>query len=61
MLVLSRRLGERIVIDGGITIQVVEVRGEKVRIGVVAPQDVAVHREEVYRAIHGEGSNEQAG
>lgn len=51
MLVLSRKLGEKIVIDGNITITVVEVRGEKVRIGVDAPQNVTVHREEIAQQI----------
>ena len=36
-----------------IVITIVEIRGDKVRLGIVAPKDVAVHREEVYRAIHG--------
>lgn len=51
MLVLSRKKGENIVINENIVITVVEVRGDKVRIGVVAPKDVIVHREEVFEAI----------
>lgn len=51
MLVLSRKKSESIVIDGGIRITVVEVRGDKVRLGIDAPRDVAVHRSEVYEAI----------
>lgn len=51
MLVLSRKAGESIVINHDITIVVVEVRGDKVRLGVEAPKEVSVHREEVYRAI----------
>jgi carbon storage regulator len=51
MLVLSRKYMERIVIDGGITITVVAIRGDKVRLGVEAPQAVSVHREEVAREI----------
>ena len=47
MLVLSRKIGERIVIGDGIEISIVEVRGGKVRIGVEAPKDVRVHRSEV--------------
>ncbi len=56
MLVLSRKKGERIIagIDGEIEITVVEIRGDKVRIGVVAPKEIPVHREEVYHAIHPE-------
>ena len=51
MLVLSRRADETIVVGDGIRITVLDVRGDKVRIGVDAPQDVSVHREEVWRAI----------
>jgi carbon storage regulator len=47
MLVLSRRTGEEIVIDGGIRIRVVSVKGNQVRIGVSAPRSVAVDRQEV--------------
>ena len=53
MLVLSRKKDESIVIADNIVITVVEVRGDKVRLGIVAPKDVPVHREEVYEAIHG--------
>jgi carbon storage regulator len=55
MLVLSRQRGESIVMtleDGrSITLTVVDIRGDKVRIGTAAPQDVSVHRSEVYEAI----------
>ena len=51
MLVLSRKKGENIVINENIVITVVEVRGDKVRLGVGAPKDVIVHREEVFEAI----------
>jgi carbon storage regulator len=47
MLVLSRRVGEEIVIDGGIRVRVVSVKGNQVRIGVSAPPDVSVDRQEV--------------
>jgi carbon storage regulator len=53
MLVLSRKKNESIVINTDIVITVVEIRGDKVRLGIVAPKDVPVHREEVYEAIHG--------
>ena len=53
MLVLSRKKNESIIINDDITIVVVEIRGDKVRLGIVAPKDVPVHREEVYEAIHG--------
>ena len=51
MLVLSRKKNESIVINDDITIVVVEIRGDKVRLGVEAPKDVPVHRREVYDAI----------
>jgi len=51
MLVLSRKKNESIVINDNISIVVVEIRGDKVRLGVEAPKDVTVHRKEVYEAI----------
>jgi carbon storage regulator len=53
MLVLSRKKNESIVINNDITITIVEIRGDKVRLGIVAPKDVSVHRQEVWEAIHG--------
>lgn len=51
MLVLSRQRDQTIVIGDSIRITIVEVRGDKVRIGIDAPRDVTVHRQEVYDAI----------
>lgn len=51
MLVLSRKKNESIVINDDITIVIVEIRGDKVRLGVEAPKEVPVHRREVYDAI----------
>ena len=51
MLVLSRKKNESIVINDEITIVVVEIRGDKVRLGIEAPKEVPVHRREVYDAI----------
>jgi carbon storage regulator len=56
MLVLSRKKNESVIINNDIIITVIEIRGDKVRLGIVAPKDVPVHREEVYEAIHGPGS-----
>ena len=53
MLVLSRKKNECIVIDDKITITVVEIRGDKVRLGIEAPSTVPVHREEIFDAIRG--------
>lgn len=57
MLVLSRKKYESIVIYNDVVITVVEIRGDKVRFGIVAPKDVPVHREEVYEAITGNRSH----
>jgi carbon storage regulator len=51
MLVLSRKKGESIKINDDITITVVEIRGDKIRLGIIAPKGVPVHRKEVYEAI----------
>ena len=51
MLVLSRKKNESIVVNNDIRIVVVDVRGDKVRLGVEAPRDVPVHRQEVFEAI----------
>ena len=60
MLVLSRRKNESIVINNDITVTVVEIRGDKVRLGIVAPKEVPVHRQEVFDAIHGTPGAEPA-
>jgi len=54
MLVLSRKKNEKIVIDENIIITIVEVRGDKVRLGIEAPREVPIHRSEVYDAIQNE-------
>ncbi len=55
MLVLTRSIGERLIInDGEIKISVLEVKGNQVRIGIDAPRDVSVHREEVFDRIRAE-------
>lgn len=51
MLILSRKLNESIVIDGRITVKVVRVDGDVVKLGIAAPADVPVHRQEVYEEI----------
>jgi carbon storage regulator len=51
MLVLSRKKDEKIIIGDQITVMVIEIRGDKVRLGIDAPKEVTVHREEVYEAI----------
>ncbi len=51
MLVLTRKLGESITIDDDIKIVVVQIKGRQVRLGIEAPRDTKIHREEVYAAI----------
>lgn len=51
MLVLSRKIGEEIRIGENIRLRVLEIQGNKVRLGIVAPMEVPVHREEVYSAL----------
>ena len=54
MLVLSRKKDEKIMIGDDVTLMVIEIRGDKVRLGIDAPKDVAVHRAEVFEAIRRE-------
>ncbi|MFN8542740.1 MAG: carbon storage regulator CsrA [Candidatus Binatia bacterium] len=58
MLILTRKLGEVIRVGDAVTVRVLEVKGNQVRLGVEAPSDVRIFREEVYRAIRRE--NEEA-
>lgn len=53
MLVLSRGVGETILVGNDIEIVVCDIRGDKMRLGITAPRDVQIHRREVYDAIHG--------
>ena len=57
MLILTRRVGETLMIGDEVTVTVLGVKGNQVRIGINAPKDVAVHREEIYQRI----KREQAG
>ena len=58
MLILTRRVGETLVIGDDVTVTVLGVRGNQVRLGVNAPKDIAVHREEIYQRIQNEKSGE---
>jgi len=58
MLILTRRVGETLMVGNNVTVTVLGVKGNQVRIGVNAPRDVAVHREEIYQRIQDEKSTD---
>ena len=59
MLILTRRVGETLMIGDSVTVTVLGVKGTQVRVGVSAPKDVAVHREEIYERIQKEQEAEK--
>ena len=61
MLILTRRVGETLMIGDDVTVTVLGVKGNQVRIGVIAPKDVSVHREEIYERIKKEQQLQQQG
>ena len=61
MLILTRRVGETVMIGNDVTVTVLGVKGNQVRVGVNAPKDVAVHREEIYERIKREEDSEGRG
>jgi carbon storage regulator len=60
MLVLSRKKDESIIINDHIRVTIVEIRGDKVRLGIDAPKEVSVHRREVYEAIQNQARQDAA-
>ena len=61
MLVLTRKPSQSIMIGDGVEVQVLAVAGEKVRLGITAPRDISIFRNEVYERIENEGSAEDEG
>ncbi len=60
MLILTRRVGETVMIGDEVTVTVLGVKGNQVRVGVNAPKDIAVHREEIYERIKNEENSDSS-
>jgi len=59
MLILTRRMGETVMIGNEITVTVIGIKGNQVRLGIAAPKDVAVHREEIYDRVKAEQAQQR--
>ncbi|HJL60564.1 MAG TPA: carbon storage regulator CsrA [Pseudomonadales bacterium] len=61
MLILTRRVGETLMIGDEVTVTILGISGNQIRIGVNAPKEIAVHREEIYRRIQAKGDDQKNG
>ena len=57
MLILTRRVGEKLIIGEDVTVSILSVKGHQIRVGIEAPRDVQIHREEIYLRIQEERKN----
>jgi carbon storage regulator len=59
MLILTRRIGEKLIVGGNVTVTILSIRGNQIRMGIDAPREVKVHREEIYQKIQTEKAEKQ--
>jgi carbon storage regulator len=60
MLILTRRIGEKLIVGGNVTVTVLSIKGNQIRLGIDAPREIKVHREEIYQKIQAEQAEKKA-